>query len=448
MAVQRNSVELQSQPETALFGLEPSDEVSQSLGPVDQGRQAWTVLIAGVTFEAIFWGFPMAFGVFQNYYSTIPEFQKDNSKIPFVGTLAQSLYYLGAPFSAILTRRFPKYQRQQIWLGWPLCILGLLSASFTTSVNGLIGTQGLLYGLGFVLLSYPIVSMVNEWWIARKGMAFGLISASSGITGAFLPFIIEALLGRYGYKTTLRACAVAMTILTAPLIPLFKGRLPASESFAFARTNWSFLKRPLFWVYALSILGQGFGFFFPAVFLPSYAAALNIPSIKGALLLALMCIAQVLGQFTFGYLSDKTFSVNSLSIVCCVAAAVAAFVFWGLAKSITFLVVFSLLHGFFSFGFGTLRVAMGRAVSEDQATIFATYALFVFLQGVGNILVSPISAALIVGPPMHERFGVEKYSGVVILTGASSALAGLIIALWLGCRMLARAHSDRGPCRH
>ncbi|KAK1145791.1 hypothetical protein N8T08_004032 [Aspergillus melleus] len=438
MALQhRDSVELRAQPENAFVDLEPPDDVfSQSLGPVDQGKRAWTVLIAGVVFEAFFWGFPMSFGVFQNYYSTMPEFQKDSSKIPFIGTLAQSLYYLGAPFSAILTRRFPKYQRQQIWLAWLLCILGLLTASFTTSVEGLIGTQGLVYGIGFVLLSYPIVSMINEWWIARKGMAFGLISASSGMTGAFLPFVIEALLYRYGYKTTLRACAVAMTILTAPLIPLFKGRIPASESSAMAKTNWSFLKRPLFWTYALAILIQGFGFFYPAVFLPSYAAAVNIPPMQGALLLALMCIAQVLGQFTFGYLSDKRFSVNSLSIVCCIAAAVAAFVFWGLAKSMDFLIVFSLLHGFFSYGFGTLRVAMGRAVSEDQSTIFATYALFVFLQGVGNILVSPISAALIISPPVQERFGVGKYNGIVILTGASSVLAGLVIGLWLGYRCL------------
>lgn len=380
----------------------------------------------------------MSFGVFQNYYSTVPDFQKDASKIPLIGTLAQSLYYLGAPFSAALTRRFPKYQRQQIWVGWPLCIIGLLTASFTNSVNGLIGTQGLVYGLGFVILSYPIISMVNEWWVVRKGMAFGLISASSGVTGAFMPFLTEMLLNKYGYQTTLRGCAVAMTILTAPLITLFKGRLPPAESSALSRTNWVFLKRPLFWIYASAILAQGLGFFLPAVFLPSYASALGIPSIRGALLLALMCIAQVLGQFTFGYLSDKTFSVNSLSTVCCAATAMAAFIFWGLAKSMAFLSLFSILHGFFGFGFGTMRVAMGRAVCDDQSTVFATYALFVFLQGVGNILVTPLSAALISSPPMRERFGVGKYSGIVILTGASSVLAVFIIGVWLGRSCLPR----------
>jgi hypothetical protein len=61
-----------------------------------------------------------------------------------------------------------------------------------------------MYGIGFVTLTYPIISFVDEWWVARKGMAFGIISAASGATGVFMPFIIEALLNRYGYKTTLR----------------------------------------------------------------------------------------------------------------------------------------------------------------------------------------------------------------------------------------------------
>lgn len=93
--------------------------------------------------------------MFQNYYSKLPEFRDDSANIPLVGTVAKSLYYLGAPFSALLTRRFPKYQRQQIWIGWPMCILGLLCASLTTSVLGLILTQGLLYGVGFVMLTIP-----------------------------------------------------------------------------------------------------------------------------------------------------------------------------------------------------------------------------------------------------------------------------------------------------
>ncbi|KAF3018987.1 hypothetical protein E8E14_012623 [Neopestalotiopsis sp. 37M] len=403
---------------------------TQELKPADRGRDAWVILIAGFILEALFWGFPMCFGVFQDYYSKVPAFQKDSANIPLIGTIAQSLYYLGAPLSALVTKRYPKYQRQQIWLGWPMCILGLLGASFTTSVIGLIMTQGLLNGLGFVTLTYPIISMINEWWIVRKGMAFGLISASSGATGAVMPFIIEALLAKYGYQITLRACAVAMIILSGPLIPLFKSRLPVTDSVNLARTDWSFLKKPLFWVYSVAILSQGMGFFYPIVFLPSFATSVGLSSLSGAILLAIMSIAQVFGQCVLGYLSDNKLPVNVLAVGCCVISAVGAFTLWGLAHSMALLAIFSLIHGFFAFGFGTLRVAMGKNVSDDASTVFATYAIFVFLQGIGNILVSPISAALMTPESDARQYGAGSYSKVVLLTGSTSLFAAITILAW------------------
>ncbi|KAI1134467.1 MFS general substrate transporter [Hypoxylon sp. FL0543] len=431
------SLELTERPRDLAYShAGPEGGSSQELRPVDRGRDAWTVLIAGLVFEALFWGFPTCFGVFQNYYSSLPEFESDAGNIALIGALAQGLSFLGAPFSAMVTKRFPKYQRHQIWIGWPMCVFGLLAASFATTVNGLVGTQGIMYGVGFVTLTYPIISMLNEWWVARKGMAFGLISASSGVTGAFMPFVIESLLQKYGYRTTLRACAVALAVLTGPLVPLLKARLPASERAALGRTDWAFLKKPLFWIYGCAILVQGLGFFYPAVFLPSFAASIGIPPINGALLVALMSIAQVLGQFAFGYISDKNLPVSFLAIVCCIAASLASLTFWGLAKSIAFLVIFSLVYGFFGYGFGTMRVAMGRAVSDDPSTVLSTYSIFVFLQGVGNVLVGPVSAALMTASTEREHFATGKYEGVVLLTSSSSVLAALIIGVWHGYHRL------------
>ncbi|UNI23725.1 hypothetical protein JDV02_009527 [Purpureocillium takamizusanense] len=410
--------------------------VQDRFRPVDGGRDAWVVLIAAFVFEALFWGFPMCFGVFQNYYSKLPEFRDDISKVPMVGTLAQGLTTLGCPLSAFVATRFPRYRKPQICVGWFLTILGLLTASFASSVNALIGTQGFLYGFGFLTLAFPIFSMLNEWWVTRKGMAFGLMSAASGATGTVMPFIMEALLAKYGRHTTLRASSVAMTILTAPLLPLFKGRMPMASHPSLPRTDWTFVKRPMFWVYACAVLVQGLGFFFPVVFLPSYASSLGLSPFEGAILLALLSIAQVLGQFVLGFLSDKSFSASSLATSCCVATAAVSFTAWGLAKSMPPLAVFALIYGFFGFGFGTLRVAMGRALSNEPSTVFVMFAIFIFLQGVGNVLVGPLSAALMTDATAPERFGAGKYDRVVVFTGLTSTLAGMIIGASQGVQWL------------
>jgi MFS family permease len=350
-----------------------------------------------------------------------------------IGTIAQGSCYLGAPFSAALTKRFPRYQKPIIWFGWAFCIGGLVAGSYANTIGGLIATQGILYGFGFITLTYPIISMINEYWIARKGMAFGLISAASGASGTVMPFIIQALLSRYGYKTTLRAIAVAMAILTGPLLPVFKGRLPASERIHTAKTNWSFLRKPLFYVYGLSTLVYGLGFFFPLLYLPSYATAIGLTSTQGALLLSVMSISQVLGQFFFGYLSDRNISAGLLCSICMLVSTISVFSTWGTAKTLPLLVIFAIVYGFFASAFSTLRVAMGKAVSDDQSSVVATYSIFVFLQGIGNILVGPISAGLLAQTVEEGKYGVEKYKNMVIFTGVSMfASAAVIVGWW--CR--------------
>ncbi|KAG4430985.1 hypothetical protein IFR05_013529 [Cadophora sp. M221] len=427
-----NNRQIETTPRRSGGISDPEEEnvVIQQLLPVDGGAAAWKVLTAAFVFEALLWGFPISFGVFQDFYSKQPEFE-GSSQIALIGTMAQGLCYLGAPLVAILTKRFPKYHRQQIWVAWPLCIGGLVAASFTSTVGGLIATQGMMYGLGFVTLIYPILCMIDEWWIQRKGMAFGIISCASGASGAVMPFITSALLEKYGYKIALRILAVGMTVLTGPLIPLLKGRLPASEQAAMARVNWSFFKKPLFYIYSMATLVQGLGLFFPSIYLPTYATALGLSTTKGALILAVMSISQTCGQFAIGFMTDKKFSVSGLVIGCSAVAAIAVLAIWGLAKSLGLLILFSILYGFFAWAFGPLRVGMGKAVSDDPSAMVATYAFFCFCQGIGNVLVGPISSALLSQKIVVGSYAISRFRNVVIFTGGSMFLSAVVIIPWL-----------------
>ncbi|KAG6362586.1 hypothetical protein INS49_007678 [Diaporthe citri] len=196
----------------------------QELAPVDGGPAAWRLLCAAFMFEALLWGFPLSFGVFQEYYSRIPEFS-GNRYISVVGTIASGLGYLGAPLIMPFIQRYQRWQRQMIWVGWSICIAGLVLGSFASTLEVLILTQGVAYGVGFLIFYYPILSMVNEYWIARRGMAYGVLCGASGVSGSVTPFVLQALLAKYGYRTTLRAVAVALTLLTGPFIPLLNGLL-------------------------------------------------------------------------------------------------------------------------------------------------------------------------------------------------------------------------------
>lgn len=310
-----------------------------------------------------------------------------------------------------------------------LCISGIVGASFCSTVETLILTQGVAYGIGFVIFYYPILGMVNEFWIARRGMAYGLLCSSSGASGAVMPFLMQALLEQYGYRTTLRATAVALFVLTGPLIPLLNGRLPYSAQTTTSRPDWTFLRTPLFWIYSVSNVAQGLGYFFPSLYLPSYVASLGLDSKHGALLLALMSVSQVLGQFTFGALSDRHLPVGVLTSVSTVTAGVAALTLWGLATSFPLLVVFALIYGFFAAGYTAMWARMSTAVTSDAITMPIVFGLFNFGKGIGNVLAGPISSNLLFRGTSLGSYGADKYMPLIVFTGCSMLFGSLTLAL-------------------
>jgi len=93
-----------------------SESEGHSLPPVDGGKAAWRLLCAAFVFEALLWGFPLSFGVFQNYYSRLPEFQ-DSPYISVIGTVASGMSYMAAPVMITIIKRFKRYRRTMIYVG-------------------------------------------------------------------------------------------------------------------------------------------------------------------------------------------------------------------------------------------------------------------------------------------------------------------------------------------
>ncbi|KAK5754033.1 hypothetical protein LTS12_015887 [Elasticomyces elasticus] len=404
------------------------DVAGRSLARYDGGFAAWRMLFTAFVFEALLWGFPLSFPVFQEYYSSLPEF-RDSRYTSVIGTTASGISYLAAPIVIPLIKRFSRYRRHMIYIGWPLCLAGLVAGSFARILGALIFTQGIMYGFGFILFYYPILSMVNEYWITRRGMAYGLLCSASGVSGAAMPFGVEWLLHRYGYPTTLRVIAVGLCVLTGPLIPLLQGRLPESESSTSARTDFAFLKTPLFWIYSLSNLLMGMGYFFPSLYLPSYATSNGMTSTNGVLLLATMSISQVVGQLSFGYLSDRNVPINVLVTASTAIACIAVYTSWGLAHTFNVLLVFSLLYGFFGAGYTATWARMGTAISSEPTAAFTAFGLLKFGKGIGNILAGPIGGALLTSSVDVGGYGAKRYEGVILFAGSCMFLSGASVGL-------------------
>lgn len=371
-------------------------------------------------------GFPLGFGVFQDYYAEEPEFE-GSSKIPLIGTFSTSLYFLGAPFMAPVVKRFHRWQRHMIVVGAAICVLSLLAASFVNSVTGLIITQGVLYGLGFLILYMPMLYMLNEWFIQKRGLAYGVLYAGGGVSGIGIPFFLDWLLSSYGRHTTLRVASVAQLVLVAPCIPLLKGRLPPSYRAAIQPIDLTFFKKPLFWVLIFSNTCQGLAYYIPPLYLPTFASALGLSGTVGALILASNNLASVIGQVGFGHLTDRIQNIYVLVAISTLAASLAAFTLWGFAHTLATLLMFSIVYGLSAGAYVVYWPRFGAMLSDDPQPV---YAMMAFGKGVGNIVTGPITAGLISGYVSLGDYGLNRFAPAVIFVGSLMLCSSLSVVGW------------------
>lgn len=83
--------------------------------------------------------------------------------------------YLGSPIIFILLKRWPNARKSINALGLVVIICALVSASFADQVWQLILCQGVLYGIGGAMAYCPCILYMDQWFIRRQGLAFGIM---------------------------------------------------------------------------------------------------------------------------------------------------------------------------------------------------------------------------------------------------------------------------------
>lgn len=391
------------------------------LPPTDRGAAAWKFVLGAWLAEAMLWGFPLSFGIFQAHYAQHELFM-DSKNIAIIGALATGISNLGFPFVLPVALRFPRYQRHMVWFGWCLCCVSLVVASFATQVWHLILSQGVLYGSGWVICGTPFLIMLNEWFILKRGLVYGIVFGASGVSGLILPFILEASLNRFGFRVTLRAFAIGVVVITGPSLVLVRPRVLEKNTARADHGTFHFLTDKTFWLFVLAVFLQGIGFYLPAIFLPSFAHALSLSHAQGALLLALCSLAQVTGQIALGRLSDKV-DMHILASLSAGVPAAAASLLWGPAKSFAPLATFALLYSGFGGGYSVLWSRVTTYMSDDPSTAMVIFGIFSFERGFGAMLAGPISTWLLADTIDISDYGLARYRAVIQFVSVTMALS-------------------------
>lgn len=90
--------------------------------------------------------------------------------------------------------------------------------------------------------------------------------------GIVLPLVLPHLISAHGTSRTMLILSICFAVLIVPLLPFFKGRLPASRSHASRpapRSSRDWIGNTSFWVLIIINSLQSFGYFMPLLWIPS-----------------------------------------------------------------------------------------------------------------------------------------------------------------------------------
>ncbi|KAL2181351.1 major facilitator superfamily domain-containing protein [Thermothelomyces heterothallicus CBS 202.75] len=419
------------------------------LPAVDRGKDAYLFLAACFMVEALVWGFSYSFGVFQDYYSTHEPFA-GAANVPVIGTCAMGIMYLSTPLVMYAHRRFPKPARYSTILGLLLMCLAIALSSFSTTVTHLIVTQGVFYAVGGSIAYASCIVYLEQWFVARRGLAFGIMWSATGLSGVVLPLLLERLLSAYGHPTTLRLFACLVFLLTAPLSWFIRPRLPVAQASAARPFSLRFVVERPFMLYQAFNVVEAVGYFLPGIYLPSYArAVLGARPLPSVVAMMLVNVANWAGCVAMGWLIDRL-EVTRCFLVSSLGATLGTLLLWGMSVNLPVLYLFCIVYGLFAGSYSAAWPGIMKEITSrpppspppsdgstdgsghghEHGSLADPSMVFAFLamgRGIGNVVSGPLSEALVKGMPWQgHAFGGygSGYGGLIAFTGATAFFSG------------------------
>ncbi|KAI1405379.1 MFS general substrate transporter [Hypoxylon fuscum] len=415
------------------------------LSPAEYKKSAYLVLAGCVLIQAPIWGYSLAFGIFQEYYTSHPTVLSHSAPgtVASIGTSQTGVLYLMMPAAFTLLTKYPSLRRWCLPAGLLLTTACLVASSFAATAGQLVATQGVLHAVGCGLLFSPSSLCLDEWFAERKGLAYGAMWAGKSGVGAGMPFLTSALLAKYGASSTLRIFAVASAFLTIPPLFLMRPRPATSrrtsttgtateeeeeESGSRGRVSFAFARHSNFWILMCGNVLQSLGYLMPPTYLASYANALGFPSITGPIFLALLSLASVPGSLLIGMLNDTGLATTTVILISSLGSAVPVFLLWGVGgHQVAVLVVFTLTYGFFAGGFSSTWSGIQHEMKRRDGAIDTGLIFGMLLggRGLGFVLSGPVGGALL----ETDRLKAEDFTGYATQYGPMIVYTGLTATL-------------------
>lgn len=190
----------------------------------DGGRQAYLCLLGGFCCLFCSFGWLNCLGVFQNYYQFHQLRDYSPSTIAWIPSLQIFIMFLPGPLVGWFNDNHgPKYL---IIFGTFFHVFGLMMTSLCTEYYQFVLAQGICSPIGLNCIFQAGTTTIPTWFLKKRGLAFGIMAAGSGLGGIIFPIMATHLIPEIGFAWTMRT--IAFMILGLMIVAGFttKSRLP------------------------------------------------------------------------------------------------------------------------------------------------------------------------------------------------------------------------------
>lgn len=301
---------------------------------------------------------------------------------------AMILVGLMPPLVGWLTNRWGP--RRFVTFGFPLCGVGLMLLATATNMamfSIMIVICGLLISFQVMV---PYVYTVSGWFDERRGLALGLILASTGLGVAVIPPIAAQMIAVLGWRKTFVAMGALVVVIGIPVARWLMVDPPAvskSNRQEVPGIPWrQALGTRTIWLLMGSIMLTGGAISAGTINLYVQLVDRGIPPVRASFIMSLLGISMICSRLVVGYLFDLVRAQRMAAVVCAIAGA--AFATMAMTTGPLGVVIAALLLGI---GFGAEGDALSYLTSRafgmrDFGTIFGiVFLAFTIGGGLGPI---------------------------------------------------------------
>lgn len=213
---------------------------------------------------------------------------------------------------------------------------------------------------------------IDEWFVKRKGLAYGIMWSGTSLAGVVLPLILEHLLESYGYEWTVIIWAVALFGITAPLAWYIKPRIPPLPVRSVCLFNLRFALSRRFLLYQISNIIEAIGFYIPGIYVPIFTGEiLGASEFESSLCILVLNTSAVIGCICIGWLIDR-FHVTTCVMVSTIGATLGTFLLWGCAYNRPLIYTYCVSYGLSAGSYSTTWTGVMREISGKDNLLKTT----------------------------------------------------------------------------